>query len=291
DVPIASVTRRDERWTALFDHWIALMSGVDPTDASTADYGNFRDTGENWPVKDGFGALVASFGRDEPVALTTPVEAIDWGGRRTGVRTRAGAIRARAVIVTVSTGVLASGVIRFEPALPAWKRDAIAALPMGRLNKVAIRFARDAFGVPPLYVHSDTGSTETMGFQLNPFGRALAIGYVGGRFSDSLERAGPAAMSAYAVERLKAMFGSSIGRLVRASLCTRWGRNRRTLGSYSAARPGEAARRALLATPLGDRLFFAGEAASPDSFATVHGAYLTGIVAAKAVARALRRRG
>ncbi|MEM9096508.1 MAG: ion channel, partial [Pseudomonadota bacterium] len=44
------------------------------------------------------------------------------------VETTDGTIRAKAVIVTVSTGVLGSGAIRFTPDLPVAKQDAIAAL-------------------------------------------------------------------------------------------------------------------------------------------------------------------
>jgi monoamine oxidase len=38
----------------------------------------------------------------------------------------------------------------------------------------------------------------------------------------------------------------------------------------------------VLAAPLDDRLFFAGEATSPGDFATVHGAYMSGRAAAEA---------
>ncbi len=38
-----------------------------------------------------------------------------------------------------------------------------------------------------------------------------------------------------------------------------------------------------LAEPVDDRLFFAGEACSPQDFSTAHGAYLTGVAAAEAV--------
>jgi monoamine oxidase len=39
----------------------------------------------------------------------------------------------------------------------------------------------------------------------------------------------------------------------------------------------------VLGGPVGDRLFFAGEACSPDFFSTAHGAYLSGIEAARSV--------
>jgi hypothetical protein len=42
----------------------------------------------------------------------------------------------KAAIVTVPLGVLKAGAIRFEPALPPWKREAIGLLGFGDLNKV-----------------------------------------------------------------------------------------------------------------------------------------------------------
>ncbi len=46
----------------------------------------------------------------------------------------------------------------------------------------------------------------------------------------------------------------------------------------------------MLAAPVDDRLFFAGEACSTNDYSTAHGAYLTGIVAAdQAIARGSRK--
>ncbi|HAC56937.1 MAG TPA: hypothetical protein DCF73_01135, partial [Rhodobiaceae bacterium] len=61
------------------------------------------------------------------------------------------------------------------------------------------------------------------------------------------------------------------------------------LGAYSCARPGHAADRAVLAEPVGDRLFLAGEAVSADWFSTVQGAHVTGIEAAEKAAVYLER--
>jgi monoamine oxidase len=44
--------------------------------------------------------------------------------------------------------------------------------------------------------------------------------------------------------------------------------------------PGKAECRTALATPVDDRLFFAGEACSRGDYSTAHGAYLTGVAAA-----------
>jgi monoamine oxidase len=59
-----------------------------------------------------------------------------------------------------------------------------------------------------------------------------------------------------------------------------WGIDPLSKGSYSYALPGKADCRGMLAAPVDDRLFFAGEACSPTDFSTAHGAYLTGIAAA-----------
>ena len=58
-----------------------------------------------------------------------------------------------------------------------------------------------------------------------------------------------------------------------------------TPASY--ARPGHADDRAVLAAPVDDRLFFAGEACSPNFFSTAHGAYMSGIAAAEAALASL----
>ena len=67
---------------------------------------------------------------------------------------------------------------------------------------------------------------------------------------------------------------------LRAAVATNWSRDPYALGSYSFLRPGAGpGDRRRLAEPQG-RLFFAGEATSEASPATVHGAILSGIRAA-----------
>ena len=94
------------------------------------------------------------------------------------------------------------------------------------------------------------------------------------------------------VEHLEALFGSSIkGCLTDRVIATTWQGDPWTLGAYSAARPGRAHQRAVLARPVDDRLFFAGEATSTDSCCTCHGAYLSGRRAVDEIAAVLRGRG
>jgi monoamine oxidase len=46
----------------------------------------------------------------------------------------------------------------------------------------------------------------------------------------------------------------------------------------------------VLAAPVDDRLFFAGEACSTNDYSTAHGAYRTGVKAAEEVLQTLRAR-
>ena len=76
--------------------------GADLDQFSSLDWWNMED-GENYFCREGFGALVAHYGREVPVSLNTAVTGVDWNGRGVTVRTRKGDIRTNRIIVTVST--------------------------------------------------------------------------------------------------------------------------------------------------------------------------------------------
>jgi len=66
-----------------------------------------------------------------------------------------------------------------------------------------------------------------------------------------------------------------------------WANNPLTLGASAAARPGKATARDALADPLGDRVFFAGEAMAGGYIALISGAHLSGDKVARAVIKTL----
>jgi monoamine oxidase len=96
-------------------------------------------------------------------------------------------------------------------------------------------------------------------------------------------------MADFAIGELAGLFGSDIRRQLRPLAASFWRRDEFARGSYSYALPGHADDRARLAAPVQDRLFFAGEACSPNFFSTAHGAYETGTAAATAVLRSLKK--
>ena len=86
-----------------------------------------------------------------------------------------------------------------------------------------------------------------------------------------------------AMQTLKTIFGAGIPQPTDFQI-TRWAADLFARGSYSYNALGATpAMRNVLAAPLNRRLFFAGEATNKDYFGTAHGAYLSGLRAAKEI--------
>lgn len=91
------------------------------------------------------------------------------------------------------------------------------------------------------------------------------------------------AIVASAMQTLQILFGRRIPEPTGFQV-TRWASDPFALGSYSFDTVGSTpAMRKSLAAALDGRLFFAGEGAHPTYFGTAHGAYLTGLLAAKEI--------
>ncbi|WP_018699990.1 flavin monoamine oxidase family protein [Amorphus coralli] len=291
DVAAADVIDPPTEWAPLALHWMRLLSALDAPQISTLDLCRYADTGENWPVLDGYGALVARAGRDVPVRTGVAVTHIDWSGRGVRAETSAGTVHAKAAIVTVSTNVLAEGGIRFTPELPVDAAEAIAACPTGHAEKVAISFDCPLPGLDSTaYIDTmdpDDPDRPAINFTVyeDADARPLMIGQLGGSVARGLEQAGAAAMTDFALAALADAFGSEIRDRVHRVHTTHWGSDPLIRGAYSCALPGKADLRARLGEPIGERVLLAGEATSPDAFSTAHGARLTGLAAAERAAR------
>ena len=290
DVPVSDVIDMASPWIALIRTAYAGEWSVDLPQVSTADNVAYRDTHENWPVEDGYGALVARHAEGIEVALSTPVERIGWGGPVVRLATPSGEVEARAVIVTISVKMIQDEAIAFDPPLPSWKREAYNAITLGNANKVSFAIPREELGLAdPTQasgVWSKVDERQGMWFQMGAFGRGMANGYVGGALGLETELAGEAAMLELGREALVRMYGGGILGTITAEACSMWTSEPWIRGAYGAAKPGKAHLRADLATPVGDQLFFAGESTSLDWFSTAHGAHLSGIAAVEAVAEA-----
>jgi monoamine oxidase len=287
DVPASTVVDLAGPAAATFRWSINAEWGADPSAVSTLDAVRYRDLEENWPVVDGYGALVLHLAqRALPlVRLNTPVTRITELPRGFRVTTTQGEIEAEAVIVTASTNALAAGLIEFDPVLPAWKLEALHAVPLGYANKIALQLREDALAdIPEHSVGVPVGGGNMINLRFRPYGRNLVDGYIGGPLCAEVELAGEAAMVALGAEAMTTILGSKAKDAVITTAVSRWQSDRYIRGAYGAALPGLADKRADLGKPIGERLFFAGEATSAEYFSTCHGAWLTGAAAAEQAA-------
>ena len=294
DPALADVMNRRSPWAPYHAYWRSLESSCDPDQTGVTDFVAYGETDEDWPVVDGYGALVAAWAADVPVTLDAAAQRIVMNREGVAVTTPRGTVTARTALITVSTGVLASGRIVFEPGLPAWKTTAAQEVPLGVHNKIGIGLNAASPALPdPQFLTVMTRDHDVpVTLNVRPHGFDYVVGTTAGRFGDSLERAGRDAAIEFLVERMKAVFGKGIARcLTDRVIVTAWRGDPWTLGGYSAPRPGQAHQREVLAHPVDDRLFFAGEATTRDAFATCHGAYLTGQRAVGEIAARLRRTG
>ncbi len=280
-------------WLPAVVNWEApVIAAADARALSLRDWHANQLAGSNLEVEGGLGAFIhRRLGSlAGPVQLGIAATAVRWDGAGVSVETASGTVRAASCIVTVSTGVLASGAIRFTPALPLAMQEAIDGLPMGLLNKVALRAAGpdrldlpDSCGMDQFVPAIDDPAMTMIAW---PHGRDHVVCFLGGSQAADLERQGMSEASARG--QLRALWGTRADTALRAgAVVTGWMGDRWSLGSYAFARPGCAGARAALGLPLGGgRLIFAGEATRTDGLAgTVGGAFLAGAEAAECINR------
>src|SRR5215469_12702740 len=288
DRSLATLLSPGGRWNKLLDATSTWGNGAELDRVSVKDYVRYEDSGTNWRLAEGYGRLFQTLAEGLPVAHESAVSRIDHGGSAIRLEMARGTVAASRVIVTVPTSIIAQEVIRFDPALPD-KLAAAAGLPLGVDNKLFISLEGALPGVERGgYLVGSTTSRETMSYQVRPLDRPAIYCFFGGRFAAALEREGQAAMFDFAVGELTRLLGSEVRERMAPLASTAWQTDPWSRGSYSYALPGHADDRAVLAAPVDDRLFFAGEACSPNFFSTAHGAWLSGINAAEAALASLR---
>jgi monoamine oxidase len=286
DRPASDFLEPGGRWNALLNAISTYANGAELELISVRDFAHYADDNVNWRVREGYGAMIAACGAALPVVLDCPVGDIDHSGTALKIETPCGMLNAKVAIVTLPTALLAREAIRFNPLLPE-KLNAAAGLPLGLADKVVLSIDRPDEIPPESRVFGRTDRTGTGAYHLRPFGRPVIEGFFGGRLARELEQEGEGALARFAIKELVGQFGNGMRPRLRPLIATGWSKERYSQGSYSHALPGNAGLREILARPVDNRLFFAGEACSAESFSTAHGAYETGIAEAEAALAAL----
>ena len=220
-----------------------------------------------------------------PVRIGTRVMRVDSTGALVRLVTVGGEFTAKAVIVTVPTGVLGAGGLVFAPPLRPERQAAIESLPMVQAAKTFVTFSRRVLDVPDdtrLVAWTATGTViEAL---LRPRGQEAAVLFYRDEEARQLEANGPMAATAGAVSALAELFGKEVRAAFLRGASTRWGQDPFARGAWA---DGPLAPRLALAAPHHERVLFAGEATDPAG--GVAGANASGLRAAKEALAVLGR--
>jgi monoamine oxidase len=274
-------------WNAYCQSVSGYINGAPLDRLSVADFLAYDNaaTRSNWRVRAGYGSLIAASVPNLTLRLSSPVSRIALAERGVVLETDRGSIRAGAAIVTASTNVLASGAIAFDADADD-HLHAASQLPLGLADKLFLELTGDHGLETETHLLGNPRLDQTGSYYIRPLGRPVIEGFFGGTGAVIIERAGLLDAFAFAMDELSALLGSTIRRHLRPLAASSWCRTDWIGGSYSHALPGHAGARTVLARPIADRLFFAGEATHPSDFSTAHGAWESGIRAAEqAIAR------
>lgn len=264
----------------------AVEMGDDPALISRDGYQALA-AGEDLIPETGMGSLVSRLGLDLPISLASPIERVIWNqSHGVTVVGRFGQLRAKAALITVPTGVLARDGIRFDPALPAFKTKAIADLPMGGFEKVAMVLEQALPDLPEYALsnrHIQVGQYHAL---VTSPDKNMVTALLPGGVSRPLLREGPAALADFAQSLLREVVGTAAR--VQKQAGTNWQEDVFSLGSYCHPRIGATYARRDYGLPVEDRLFFAGDGCEDALAVTVSGAWRHGRRAAEEIRRVLK---
>jgi monoamine oxidase len=250
----AADAQRVSAW-ALRDEWLA--GGAEDSPRPVGGYG---------PLFSWLAAQAQAAGT--VVHLGTPVQKINWQPGQAEVVAITGATyHARQVLCTVPLGVWQqqagqTGYLGLSPDLPA-HRAAAAQLGFGEVIKFVLEFRTPFWQakLPELEFLLSEVPVPTWWSQL-PDPRPLLTGWVAGPAAQRLRTASADTLLDLALSSLAELLHTPVPAL-QAQLCAsyirNWGAEAYSYGAYSYPTVGAPAARAVLATPVANTLFWAGE--------------------------------
>jgi monoamine oxidase len=264
-----------------------MAMGEQPDRLSVAEWQTLW-SGGNLIVPEGYGTLAEKAAAGLNIRLNASVTAIRWDGPGVMVETAGGNLSARAAVVTVPVGVLKREAIRFTPKLPGMTLKGLDALSMGALTKVGLAIDPALLPNETEGGLSDMSGGSAMTVQIRPQGHPLIICHIGGDPARALCEAGEAAAIDHVTNRLATILGPEARKAIKGGKLAGWWVDPYARGGFSVARIGRFVDRELLSRPVGNRIWFAGEANAGPASVTAGGAALAGQAAAREIAARLK---
>lgn len=249
---------------------------------------NSKIDGKDVLFPGGYSQIIDLVAKDllENIKLNQIVKKITYNNQGVVVTTNQGNFSADKVIITLPLGVLKKGSVEFSPQLPEPKVNAINRLGMGVLNKLYLQFPQAFWDKETHllgYISASKGEWAEWVNLYRYTKEPVLLGFNAGSYGQAIELLPDTEIISRAMQTLRQMYGSQVPNPI-GYLITRWQQDPFSYGSYSyiatGATPGD---RQTLGEPIDNRLFFAGEATSQKYPATVHGAFLSGLEAAKKI--------
>jgi monoamine oxidase len=283
DVPVSRVAPMLGQWGRSTGATFALISGRPLAEVSAQDFPS-DEFGDNHFVHGGYGAFLARLAAGLPIALGTAVRTIDWSGSGVAIETERGRVQARLAILTVPVPVLQAGTIRFRPALPQPTGDAVSGFLAGTYEHVVLNWPDAPFQGPDRLAKL-VGRRWDVGMMTRIDGAPFHYLELDHRTAAGL--AGPDEAARFARERLREHFGARALARLRIPYVTEWRRDPWSRCAWAVVPPGRREDRAILAEPIGQRIWIAGEATSRGQWGTAGGAWEEGERAAERVVMAV----
>ncbi|KAK5839871.1 lysine-specific histone demethylase 1 homolog 3-like [Gossypium arboreum] len=256
-------------------------------------YGGFG--GAHCMIKGGYSTVVESLGEGLLIHLNHVVTNISYSPKGPGVdnshhrqvkvsTSNGSEFSGDAVLITVPLGCLKAGAIKFSPPLPQWKHSSIQQLGFGVLNKVVLEFPEVFWDDTVDYFGVTAEETDSRGHCFmfwnvrKTVGAPVLIALVAGKAAIDGQNMSASDHVNHAVIILRKLFGEASVPDPVASVVTDWGRDPFSYGAYSYVGIGASGEDYdMLARPVENCLFFAGEATCKEHPDTVGGAMLSGL--------------
>ena len=211
------------------------------------------------------------------ITLNSPVKAIDYSSEKIIVSTEQKEYEADKVILTVPLTILKQDLITFIPEFPVQKRNALREVEMPDGMKVFIEFS-ERFYPDMTY---DGGLSEIMNnedgekifydaaFRKDTDKHILGLFTVGKQATTYTSQPSEGALKEHLLQELDTIFDGQASKYYQKHIVQNWSAEPYIRGSYSHYHNMDA--QGVLAAPIEDKIYFAGEAYAED-YSTAHGA-------------------
>lgn len=252
----------------------------------------FKDSEEDALLIGGYKMILDKIKKGVNIQLETVVETIDYRKEIIKIKTNQGVFECDKVIFTASLGVLKSDVIRFRPKLPKAKRKAIQSLGFGFMEKIILTFEEQFWNKKEFVLYLNESENGLVFPSISDFTDEVGcptLGvYYSARYAKSLAKYSDEEILKRILNVLEKMFNQQNLEPTDYHI-SRWTTAPHFQGAYSFSNSDDTEENIrVLAKPVDEKLFFAGEATSVEGQAYAHGALMSGIREAKRLGASLK---